>query len=70
MRGWNTPRVQTIRQVAVSELRAAQLPAGSMGPKAEAACRFVEHTGKTAVIGALSDAAAMLAGEAGTVVVP
>jgi carbamate kinase len=37
-----------------------------MGPKAEAACRFVERTGGLAAIGALSDAARVLAGEAGT----
>jgi carbamate kinase len=37
-----------------------------MGPKAEAAAEFVERSGGVAVIGALEDAAAMLAGEAGT----
>ncbi|MGF6487889.1 carbamate kinase [Pseudomonas frederiksbergensis] len=29
--------------------------AGSMGPKVQAACEFARHTGKTAVIGSLSD---------------
>jgi carbamate kinase len=41
-----------------------------MGPKVDAACRFVEATGGTAAIGALEDAAAILAGEAGTTVAP
>ena len=40
-----------------------------MGPKVEAACRFVEKTGKTAVIGALSEIDKILAGKAGTRVV-
>lgn len=39
-----------------------------MGPKVEAACRFVEATGGVAGIGALRDAAAILRGERGTVV--
>jgi carbamate kinase len=43
---------------------------GSMGPKVAAACRFVEATGGTAAIGALEDAALIVAGTAGTVVVP
>ncbi len=44
--------------------------AGSMGPKAEAACRFVEATGGMAAIGRLDDAEALLDGKAGTIVVP
>jgi carbamate kinase len=39
-----------------------------MGPKVEAACRFVETTGGAAAIGALEDAAAIVRGEAGTIV--
>jgi carbamate kinase len=40
-----------------------------MGPKVEAACRFVEATGGTAAIGTLGEAAAIVRGEAGTLVV-
>ena len=43
--------------------------AGSMGPKVEAAVRFVEATGKRAAIGALEDIEAIVAGTAGTNVV-
>ena len=50
------------------ELRALALPAGSMAPKAEAAARFVATTGARAAIGRLEDAAALLAGRAGTTV--
>jgi len=42
--------------------------AGSMGPKVEAACRFAELTGGSAGIGRLDQAAAILAGDAGTIV--
>ena len=49
-------------------LRALHFPAGSMGPKVEAACRFVEATGKRAMIGRLEDAADVLGATRGTVV--
>ena len=45
-------------------------PAGSMGPKVDAVCRFVELTGDMAAIGRLEDATAMIAGKAGTIVTP
>lgn len=51
------------------DLRRRALPAGSMGPKVEAACRFVDATGRRACIGALGELARILAGEAGTAVV-
>ena len=51
-------------------LRALDFPAGSMGPKVDAACRFVELTGGIAAIGTLEDAVAILRGEAGTIVTP
>jgi carbamate kinase len=41
-----------------------------MGPKVEAACRFVERTGREAAIGALVELADVAAGRAGTRVVP
>lgn len=55
-----------LRAVSVAGLRALDLEAGSMGPKAEAACRFVERTGRRAVIGALAAAAEVAAGRSGT----
>jgi carbamate kinase len=39
-----------------------------MGPKVRAACEFVERTGRLAAIGSIADAAALVRGEAGTVV--
>jgi hypothetical protein len=44
----------------------AEFADGSMRPKIEAACRFASQTGKIAAIGALADAPAILAGQAGT----
>jgi carbamate kinase len=45
-------------------------PAGSMGPKVEACIRFVQASGQPAAIGALTDAADILAGRAGTTISP
>ena len=45
-------------------------PPGSMGPKVDAACRFVEATGNPAAIGSLEDIAGIAAGDTGTTVRP
>lgn len=66
--GHGTPAAQAIHRAAPERLRRMTFPAGSMGPKVEAACRFVEATGGMAAIGRLSDAQALLTGQAGTVV--
>jgi len=44
--------------------------AGSMGPKVDAACRFVMRTGRRAAIGALADAPDLIDGHRGTLIVP
>jgi carbamate kinase len=62
------PGSEVIRTATPTELRARSFPAGSMGPKVEAACRFVERTGGIAAIGSLTEAAALLAGRSGTLV--
>lgn len=51
-------------------LEAGEFGAGSMGPKVEAAVRFVEQSGGRALIGDLGEAVALLEGEAGTSIVP
>jgi carbamate kinase len=58
-----------LERVTPSELRAFDFAAGSMGPKVEAAIRFVERTGKRAAIGGLADIEAIVDGGAGTQVV-
>ncbi|MBS1676033.1 MAG: carbamate kinase [Actinobacteria bacterium] len=66
--GWGTEDDHALREATVDELRAVDFAAGSMGPKVEAACRFVDGTGRTAAIGALGDAGRIVRGEAGTLV--
>ncbi|MCA9690537.1 MAG: carbamate kinase, partial [Myxococcales bacterium] len=60
------PAQAPIRRATPASLGARSFPAGSMGPKVEAACQFVEGGGRFAAIGALADAAALVTGEAGT----
>jgi len=67
--GWGTPEQRALSEVTPEELRATSFPAGSMGPKVNAAIRFVEATGKRAAIGALGDLESIVAGTAGTNVV-
>jgi carbamate kinase len=66
LRDFGTPNATEIRELATSELGEMGFPAGSMGPEIDACRRFVEATGHPAAIGAMSDAAAILAGTAGT----
>ncbi|HLE99099.1 MAG TPA: carbamate kinase [Gaiellaceae bacterium] len=70
MRDWGTPDERPIGRTTPAELRQIQFANGSMGPKVAAACRFVEATGAKAAIGALDDAARIVAGAAGTLVEP
>jgi carbamate kinase len=51
-------------------LKRGEFGAGSMGPKVEAAMRFVQHGGRRAIIADLTQAREALAGEAGTQLVP
>lgn len=64
--GWGSAGDRPLRAVSAAELREFDFPAGSMGPKVEAACRFVEATGRRAAIGSLKDAVEIVAGGAGT----
>lgn len=70
MRDFGTPQQSEIGHTTPHELRALSFPDGSMGPKVEAACRFVETTGDMAAIGSLEEAESILAGSAGTIVTP
>ena len=63
---WGLPGQRALRHVSPTELARHRFPEGSMGPKVEAACRFVQMTGKRALIGSLEHIEAMLEGEAGT----
>lgn len=65
---WNSQNQSIISQVTAADIRKMDLPVGSMAPKVEAACDFVESTGGIAGIGALSDALKIIEGQTGTVV--
>lgn len=67
-RDFGTPAQTAVRTADPVAARALALPPGSMGPKVEAACRFVDGGGRLAAIGALADAADLLAGRTGTTI--
>lgn len=67
---YGTPAQRPVLDATPAELRRAGLPAGSMGPKAEAVARFVERTGGLAAIGALDAAYEIVHGRSGTLVRP
>lgn len=66
---WGEADQRRLDRVTASQLRALPFAEGSMGPKVDAAIRFVEATGRRAAIGALDDIEAIVAGTAGTSVV-
>ena len=76
-RDWGDPASEPVRRATPAELSEYDFDPGSMGPKVEAACRFVERRQGSdtpleprAVIGALADLEAMLEGTAGTQITP
>jgi carbamate kinase len=68
MRDFGTPLAAPLAHLDLEQLGTMAFPAGSMQPKIEACRRFVAATGHPASIGALTDAAALLAGIAGTTI--
>ena len=65
---WGKPGQRAIRAATPDALDAFDFPAGSMGPKVEAAQDFARSTGGRAIICALADIPAALAGEKGTTI--
>jgi len=74
MVGFGTPQQRSIGEISVADLRAhaaaGEFASGSMGPKVEAVCRFVERSGRTAVITSLDNILAGVRGTSGTIVRP
>jgi carbamate kinase len=64
-RGFGTDEATLLSELTVAEARALEMPAGSMGPKLQAACDFAQAGGISG-IGRLQDAVAILDGSAGT----
>jgi carbamate kinase len=71
--GWRTDRQIPIRHLSLAAAEAGvadrTFAPGSMGPKIAAAADFTRRTGRLAAIGSLDEAAAVLAGRAGTRIV-
>ncbi|MEU7058019.1 carbamate kinase [Streptomyces sp. NPDC046197] len=67
---YGTPDQRPVLDTTPSRLRAGRYPDDTMGPKAEAAARFVAGTGAPAAIGALDAAYAIVQGRSGTLVRP
>jgi carbamate kinase len=70
VRNYGKADAEPILRATPASLQREDFPAGSMGPKVDAVCRFVEVTGDMAAIGRLEDAADIIAGKAGTIVTP
>lgn len=65
-RDWGTPTQIRIDEIRISGLETSDFPAGSMGPKVEAAAQFVRRAGKVAAIGSLDDIQGIVMGTKGT----
>jgi carbamate kinase len=65
-RGWETKTPAAIELATPAELRCLEFAPGSMAPKVEAACRFVERTGGEATVGSLAKLPEVVAGRSGT----
>jgi carbamate kinase len=72
--GFRTPQQRDLVDIDLAELRrhqaAGEFPAGSMGPKMEAAARFLERGGREVLVCAPENLGEALAGEGGTRVTP
>jgi carbamate kinase len=66
---FGTPRQALIGRATPEQLAAMDLPAGSMGPKVDAAVEFVRATGKRSAIGSLEGIDGLVDGSGGTQVV-
>lgn len=71
---FGTPAAQPVGRVRLTDMEAyaadGQFASGSMGPKVEAAMRFVRHGGRRSVITALDRIADALSDDVGTIIEP
>lgn len=71
---WGKPDQQNLKSMTVSEAKAyhaeGHFPPGSMGPKVEAAIRFIEGGGKRVIICSLDKFIESLEGSSGTEIIP
>ena len=71
---FGSPDATPVGRIGVTELRRlaadGHFASGSMGPKVDAACRFVERGGTRSVITSLTNIVDAVSGDVGTVVLP
>jgi len=65
---WGAPKQRAVYKAHPDAIGEFSFPAGSMGPKVEAARQFALSTGRTAAIGALAEISAIVRGEKGTLI--
>ena len=65
---YGTDRQRAVSRAHPDALKEFEFAAGSMGPKVQAACRFVRETGHRASIGRLRDLVEIVEGKAGTLI--
>ena len=65
---FGTENQRSIRAAHPDAIEALDFAAGSMGPKVIGACQYVRESGFKSAIGQLSDLAAIMSGEAGTLI--
>ncbi len=63
---WGKPTQHALRNTTPDELSKYQFDEGSMGPKIQASCEFIQKGGQLVGIGALEDGLQILQGQAGT----
>ena len=63
---FGTPSEKRIKNISPSDLKKMNFAKGSMGPKIEASCNFVNNTNKRAAIGKLSEVQDIIDEKAGT----
>jgi carbamate kinase len=72
--GFGTPNERPVEQMSVDQARAhlveGEFPAGSMGPKVEALCRFATTTQRAGIVTSIERALDGLEGRAGTMIAP
>ncbi|UVC10429.1 carbamate kinase [Rhizobium sp. TH2] len=65
---WGKPNQKAIHKTSPEAIGKYSFPAGSMGPKVDAACQFAKATGKAAAIGSLADIPRIVKQERGTII--
>lgn len=68
MRDFGTSDASAITRLSVDQAAALHFPNGSMGPKVDACVQFTKTSRRPSAIGSLTEAAAVLRGEAGTTI--